>query len=171
MADNASTPVDVVSNLPEDTTEQQRRVVEFAQKVLRGETTIKAELGLNDEQMEGMYAVAYNLYRSGKYEDARTCFAYLALFDPLQYRYAFGIASCLKLEGAYEMAAAQYALASGLDQAQPAPFLHMAECMLAVDEADSAKDALKIALEVAGDKPEYANLRDRASVILENIED
>jgi hypothetical protein len=47
--------------------------------------------------------------------------------------------------------------------------LHSAECFLALKDRDGAKAALQQALARAGDRKEYAQLKLRAEVMLENL--
>lgn len=144
-------------------------VAELAHKAGRGEVVIKEELGITDGQMEAMYAVAYNQFQNGKYDDAAKSFSLLAMFDPLEYKYIFGIASCFHMKGEYETASMYYVVASGLDEKDPAPFLHIGECMLAIKDKEGAKDSLALALERAGEDPQFAPMRKRAEVMIENM--
>ena len=144
-------------------------VAEIARRAGRGEVIVKEELGITDGQMEAMYAVAYNQFQNGKYDDAAKSFSLLAMFDPLEYKYIFGIASCFHMKGDYDAASLYYIVASGLDENDPAPFLHVGECMLALKDKEGAKEALGLALDRAGEAPQFAPMRKRAEVMLENI--
>ena len=144
-------------------------IADIAQRAGRGEVIVKEELGITEGQMEAMYAVAYNQFQNGKYDDAAKSFSLLSMFDPLEYKYLFGIASCFHMKGDYQAASLYYIVASGLDENDPAPFLHVGECMLAMKDKEGATESLKIALERSGDKPQYAPMRKRAEVMLENI--
>ena len=146
-------------------------VTNLAHRAVRGEVIVKEELGITDGQMEAMYAVAYSQFQNEKYQDAARTFSLLCMFDPLEYKYMFGIASCLHMIGEYESASLYYFMACGLDERQVAPFLHIAECMVALKDKEGAEDALTMTLEKAGDLPEYAPIRQRAEVILENLSD
>jgi len=155
--------------MPKGLGDSDKKIFELAQRTMRGETSLKAELGLTEKELEGIYAVAYNLYRNGKYGDARLCFAYLCMFDPTVYKYVFGIASCFQAEGQYQAAGTYYAFASGLDQAQPAPFLHLGECLLALSDRPGAKTSFERAIKLAGEKADYKAVKSKAAVILENL--
>ena len=144
-------------------------VAELAHRAARGEVVVKEELNITDGQMEAMYAVAYNQFQNGKYDDAAKSFSLLSMFDPLEYKYLFGIASCFHMKGDYEVASVYYIMASGLDEEDPAPFLHIGECMLALKDMEGANEALKLALVRAGEEPHFAPMRKRAEVMLENM--
>ena len=144
-------------------------VAELADRAGRGEVIVKEELGITDGQMEAMYAVAYNQFQSAKYDDAVKSFSLLCMFDPFEYKYLFGIASCFHMKGEYELASMYYVIASGMDENDPAPFFHTAECMIAVKDKKGAEEALALTFERAGDNPQYAPLRKRAEMLLESI--
>jgi type III secretion system low calcium response chaperone LcrH/SycD len=150
-------------------TAQEEKMAEIVAKVLKGETIMRAEIGLDENDMEALYAVAYNVYQSGKYQDAVKIFGLLSVLDPTDYRFVFGGASCMQMLGEYMMAGMYYQMAGGLDTANPAPMLHSAECFLALKDRDGAKFALEQALERAGDKAEFTPIKKRAEVMLENL--
>lgn len=146
-----------------------KNVMELANRAARGECIVREELGISDAEMEAMYTVAYNLFQNAKYDDAAKCFCLLSMFDPLQYKYMFGIASCFHMKSEYEMASMYYVMSSALDEDQPAPFLHAAECLIAMKDNDAAKDSLRITLARAGEASHFAPIRQRAEVMLSNL--
>jgi len=149
--------------------DQAARLVDLSQRVLDGETTIKAELNLKDEELETMYAVAYNQYANKKYQEALQAFTLLLYFDPLEYKFLLGSAGCLQMMGHLEMALVTYLNASAVDKSSPAPFLHMAECLLKLKDRQGAADALKRAVELSGESPAWAQYRNQAEAMLENL--
>lgn len=149
--------------------ESDERLAGIVAKVLTGETIMRAELGLDDNDMEALYAVTYNIYMSGKYHEAMRLFGVLSLLDPSDYRFVFGGASCLQMTGEYMLASVYFQLAGGLDEEHPAPMLHTAECLLALKDRDGARTSLELALERAGDKAEYAAMKQKAEVMLDNL--
>lgn len=154
----------------DDTTQFEQNIVDLARRASRGEVLVKEELDITDDQMEAMYSVAYNLFQNKKYEDAARCFSMLSMLNPLEYKYMFGIGSCLQMNENYEAATLYYTIASGLDESQPAPFLHTAECMLATNEKEAARDSLEITLMRAADVPQFAPIKQRAEVMMNNLD-
>lgn len=152
-------------------TESEEKLAEIVAKVMQGETVMRAEIGLDDNDMEALYAVTYNVYQSGKYVDAVKLFGVLSVLDPTDYRFVFGGASSLQMMGEYLMAGMYFQLAAGLDMENPAPMLHSAECFLALKDKEGAKAALRQTVERAGDNAEYAPVRQKAEVMLENLAD
>jgi type III secretion system low calcium response chaperone LcrH/SycD len=147
----------------------EERLAKIVADVLQGKTVMGAELGLEQNDLEAIYAVAYNVYASGKYGEAVKLFGILSLLDPADYRFVFGGASSFQMMGEYLAASVYFQLAGGLDPANPAPMLHTAECLLALKDREGAKAALDHALERAGDKAEYKAMRQKAEVMLENL--
>lgn len=154
----------------EDATLFEKNIADLARRAGRGEVLVKEELGITDEEMEAMYSVAYNLFQNKKYEDAARCFSLLSMFNPLEYKYLFGTASCFHMNQDYEVATMYYVMSSALDETQPAPFLHTAECMLAAKDEEAARDSLEIALIRAGEEPQFAPIKQRAEVMMANLE-
>ena len=152
---------------PDPTGEE--RLARIVHDVLSGQSVMRAELGLEQNDLEAIYAVTYNVYTSGKYAEAMKLFGVLSLLDPTDYRFVFGGASCLQMMGEYLTASIYFQLAGGLDTTSPAPMLHTAECLLALKDKDGARAALEHALERAGDKAEHKAMKQKAEVMLENL--
>lgn len=160
-----------MSNTPptEPLAASEERLTKIVSDVLQGKTLMKTELGLDSNDIEAIYAVTYNVYGSGKYEEAMKLFGVLSLLDPADYRFVFGGASCLQMMGEYLLASMYFQLAAGLDTEAPAPMMHTAECMLALKDKDGAKAALEMTLERAVGKGEYSSIQQKAEVMLENL--
>ena len=152
-----------------ETMARAERLVHLTQRVLDGETTIKAELDLKAEELETMYAVAYNQYVNKKYPEALQAFTLLLYFDPLEYKYLLGVGGCVQMIGQYEMASLAYLHASAVNQSAPLPFLHMAECLLKLKDREGAREALERSVKLSGDTPAWAASRNQAEAMLENL--
>lgn len=161
----------MVSNSADDRplSESEARLAKIVSDVLQGKSTLRAEVGITDDEMEAIYAVTYNLYSTGKYMDAARLFGLLTMLNPYEYRFIFGGASCMQMLGEYTLASMYFQLAAGLEEENPAPMLHTAECLLILKDRDGAKAALEFAVERARGKEEYAQLLQKAEVMLENL--
>ena len=71
----------------------EERLAKIVADVLTGKTVMGAELGLEQNDLEAIYAVTYNVYNAGKYGEAMKLFGVLSLLDPADYRFVFGGAS------------------------------------------------------------------------------
>jgi type III secretion system low calcium response chaperone LcrH/SycD len=159
--------------LPQHSKDEQHvaeNIADIAAQAIQGSVIVKEKLGITDGQMEAMYAVAFNQFQKAAYDDAIQSFSLLCLLNPLEYKYMFGFASSFYKKGSYELASLYYVIASKLDTGDPSPFLHAAECMLAINDTKGANEALALTLSRIGDSPQYAPLRKRVESMLERIE-
>jgi type III secretion system low calcium response chaperone LcrH/SycD len=147
----------------------EERIGRMLNDVLAGKIILRAELGLDDNDMEALYAVTYNMYTAGKYQDSARLFGMLGLLDPMDFRFIFGAASSMQMLGQYLLAAMQFQLAASIEQENPVPMQHTAECLLALKDKAGAKRALHYALERSEGKNEYVAIRRKAETMLENL--
>lgn len=144
---------------------------EISERIMTGETTMQIEMGLTDDEVEAIYMIAYNHYNQQKYEESAKTFSMLMLFNPLEYKYLFGAASAYFMVGLYEDACIAYLMCTGLESEHPEPWLHMAECLIKVEQSKDAREPLEKAIEVAGDAPEYEVLVSKAQLMLDALQD
>ncbi|MBQ8173275.1 MAG: SycD/LcrH family type III secretion system chaperone [Mailhella sp.] len=130
------------------TAEQHSAIVEAVQK---GRTLADAT-SMKREDIENLYALAYNLYTSGNYKDAEVVFQALCLYDHKDVRFWTGLAGCRQAGGDLRRAIDAYAMAgtAGLLK-DPAPFLHAARCYIQLGEKENAAAAIKGMLEIGDD--------------------
>ncbi len=144
-------------------------VGDLVHKVLSGESTLQIEMGISDKELEAIYLIGYTQYMSGKYEEARKTFGILMLFNPYEYKYCFGLASSFKMIKEPAAAAILYMHAASLDPENPEPVVQLAECLIQMDDLVGAKENLERAIAMAKGKEEFAVIRGRAEVLLENV--
>ena len=65
---------------------------------------------VTDEQIESLYALAYNLYTSGNFADAGTVFQALCLYRHKEVRFWMGLAGCRQAQGDLKGAVDAYAM-------------------------------------------------------------
>lgn len=138
----------------------QEKVKEAAQAFMEG-ATMKELKGISNEEMEAVYSLAFNFYRTGKYDDAEKLFNFLALFDHLNAKFWFGVGAVRQAKKNYEMAVQAYAYASFLDITNPKPQYHAAECFLAMGDKRNAASSI-FALEEFSDANSEAGRTYRA---------
>ena len=100
--------------------------------------------GIPQEQLEALYALGYNLYTAGRYEDSRTVFQGLCLYDQTDSRFWSGLGASLQGGGQFEKAIDVYSMAAmttGL--ADPAPIYYAAQCYLKMGRPEEAVAALE----------------------------
>ncbi len=140
------------------------------QSVMSGEKSLMEALGLSPEQFEALYAVGHNTYAAGKYEDAANFFGILISIQPFDARVYMGFAASLQMQKNYENAALFYQWACGIDQQDPSPMFHSAECYMAMNDVEGAKSALIYTLKrIEASTADYTALKNKAEVMLANL--
>ena len=130
---------------------------EFMAKALEamvtGKATLKDFRGIDDAQMEAMYAMGYNFYQAGRNEDAQKVFHVLAVLDNLEPKYWMGLGATFHEDGKWEKAAACYQMALTLDLKDPQPPYRLAECYAKLglrEQVEGCVEALEKLADTAG---------------------
>lgn len=119
------------------------------------------EMRASEHQLEEFYEIAYNLYRSGNFQDALPMVQILALARPQEFKYVFTIAACYHMLKQYEEAIPYYVFCALLDPKDPLPHYHEADCWLHLQETSGAWLALYMGIKKARDSKQYYALYDR----------
>ena len=119
------------------------KIAEAAKQFAEGFATMRELKGITKAEMEAVYSVGFNMYRTGRYDDAEKIFRFLVLFDHLEPKYWLGVGAVQQVRKDYQGAIASYGYSSFLDLANPKPQLHAAECFLAMGDRRSAASALE----------------------------
>ena len=117
-------------------------IAEAAEKFANGFATMRELKGITKAEMEAVYSVGFNMYRTGRYDDAEKIFRFLVLFDHLEPKYWLGVGAVQQVRKDYQGAIASYGYSSFLDLANPKPQLHAAECFLALGDKVNAASSL-----------------------------
>lgn len=122
--------------------------------------------GITDKEMEATYAVAYNLYSAGKYEESLKVFKFLCFYDHMERKYWLGQGAAQQMLGRHEQAVQSYSYAALLDIKDPRPPMHAADCYMSLGNWEAAQSALHCVIEFSGDDPTKKSYRDRAEALL-----
>lgn len=160
------TAMDIARERAQEVGGQLNKVVE---KVLKGGMLVKDAMGLNDTVVEGIYAQAYRLYNTGKYIEASHLFRMLVTMNPMESKYTLGLAACFHMLKEYRNAVQAYTICSLIDPENPVPHYHASDCYIQMKDPLSAIVALEMTIKRAGDKKEYAAIKDRAKMTLEGV--
>lgn len=107
--------------------------------------TLKDIKGISSDELEAVYAIAYNLYKTGKLDDADTLFKFLTTYDHMNQKYWFGLGAVRQAMKKFDAACSAYSYASLLDIRDPRPKYHAATCHLATgDKVKAAKAVASI---------------------------
>ena len=116
----------------------------------------------SNETMAKFYKAAYLLFEHKHYEDAGNAFLFLATLNPRNHEYWLGLGMASQLNGNYEAAIDAYELAAITNIESPVAYFYLAKCLFAIHDRESSLQALELAIEMAGDSPEFADLKSQA---------
>lgn len=160
-------------NTPKNTNSMediQKLIYDIADKTTKDSPiTPKDALDIPEKQLEGLYALAHNLYESGKYDEAANMFRLLVMVNHFEFKYLFGLAASLQLLKEYFQAATTYMIAATLDTSSPLPHYHAAECYLKLHDPGSACISLGLAIDSASNQEKYALLKERCQLTKERL--
>lgn len=142
---------------------------ELADKMLKQGMTPKDAMNLSPSYLENIYAQAYRLYNTGKYAEAVHLFRILIMFNALEPKYMLGLAACFHMLKEYALATQTYTMCSVLDPQNPHPHYHSSDCFVQMKDYLSAMLCLEMAIERAGERAEFAQLKERAQLSLKSL--
>lgn len=142
---------------------------EMLQSHFPGQTILQDACGLSNSSLEALYEQAYDHYTSGRGLEAARSFGLLIALNPFQQKFWMGLAASQHLEQQYEKALQAYALAALLDDQDPVPHYHAAQCYLAMGNKRDAIKALELAEAHASAHSSLASLRSRISNLKETL--
>jgi type III secretion system low calcium response chaperone LcrH/SycD len=133
--------------------------------VIKGGTLADAK-GIPEKQVEGLYALAYQVYQAGDYARAEAVFATLCLLNHLEKRFWLGLGGARQQLGKHAEAAQAFGMAAMQDLLDPVPPLHAGMCFLAMKDKENAANAFRQAVISAGDRPEQAACKGQGQAML-----
>ena len=150
------------------TAEQLGIMMEGLQKGL----TLADVTSMKPEDIENLYALAYNLYTSSNYKDAEVVFQSLCLYNHKDVRFWMGLAGCRQANGNLKGAIDAYAMVGTVGLLKdPLPFLYAARCYIQLGEKENAIGALKGIIELGDEaNPVHMQCRAKASALLALLE-
>ena len=124
---------------------------------------------VSSDTLEQLYALGFNQYDAGKYEEAHKIFQALCILDHYEARFFLGLGACRQALGQHQLAIDSYGYGAMMDLNEPRFPFHAAECLLQMGELEGAESGFHSAQLIAAAKPELAALAARAGVMLEVI--
>jgi type III secretion system low calcium response chaperone LcrH/SycD len=96
--------------------------------------------------LQTLYADAVQEYEVGHYEKAHDLFSSLSTEMPAQPEIWQGLAACSQVQKYYPEALLSWGMAALLDEHDPLPHFHAAECLLAQGDKIEAQKAIRLAM-------------------------
>lgn len=147
----------------------QEEYEKMARAAFSKSASIKKIANVSDKKVEAIYAQAYLLYNTGRYRDATELFRILITIDSSDVRFYAGFAACLHMLKEYDGAVGAYTLYSVMDPHNPIPHFHLSDCHLQREDFYSARAALTMAIQLAGDNVEYKTIKERCEITLQGL--
>lgn len=141
----------------------------LSDKMLKGGMLPKDALGLSDALVEGIYAQAYRLYNTGKYSESIHLFRMLVMLNSTESKYILGLAACFHMLKEYQNAVQVYSMCAMLDPENPIPHYHASDCYVQMQDPLSAIISLNLAVQRAGEKPQYVKIKERALLTIDSL--
>lgn len=154
----------ITQAIPTFTPEEMERLM---RDFMQNGKTLKDIKGLTAENMEAIYGVAYNAYSAGNLDQAHKVFQFLCYFDHLEHKYWMGLGATRQMLKDFSSAVDAYSFAGLLNINDPRAPFQAANCHIALGNRDAAVSGLTATIEFAGDKPEWANVKNQAEAMLE----
>lgn len=126
-------------------------------------------LAYDQNLMQSQYKKAYDFFQKADYKSAASAFSYLTMLNPYEYNYWMGLGISKQSDRLYEEAIISYTAAEAMNPDNPLPHLHLAQCFYALNVRDEAVKHLHQAIEVSGERPEFQEVRLKASTILKHL--
>ncbi|MDF5955005.1 SycD/LcrH family type III secretion system chaperone [Pseudomonas aeruginosa] len=149
---------------PSDTDQQQA-----LEAFLRDGGTLAMLRGLSEDTLEQLYALGFNQYQAGKWDDAQKIFQALCMLDHYDARYFLGLGACRQSLGLYGAGPAELQLRRADGHQRAALPFHAAECHLQLGDLDGAESGFYSARALAAAQPAHEALAARAGAMLEAV--
>ncbi|MCE5982742.1 SycD/LcrH family type III secretion system chaperone [Pseudomonas sp. LF19] len=101
--------------------------------------SLKDLRGLEDAQMDSLYAFAYQFYEQGRLDDAEKLFHFLCIYDFYNPQYWMGLAAVHQLKRHYDKAIDLYAVAFAQSRKDYRALFHSGQCQLAAGKPGKAR--------------------------------
>lgn len=146
-------------------------IEDIANKLMKEGMTANEAVGMSPSYLENVYAQAYRLYNTGKYQEATNLFRILIMLNPMEAKYMLGLAASFHMLKEYDNAIQIYTMCSVIDPQTPIPHYHSADCYIQMKDFISAMISLELAVERAKDKPEFAKIKERSQMSLQSLKE
>lgn len=112
--------------------------------------------------MQKLYQTACHLFETHQYAEASDGFLFLISLNAHNQDYWIGLGMSTQMCGNFESAIDAYEMAAIYDPENPVPYFYLAKCLFAMHERQSSLIALDMAIQYAGENPEFHELKNQA---------
>ena len=158
-----------MSALPDDSEVKWQNIEDLATDLFQEGAALGSIKGFTADEIEAAYHMAYGLYQQRRYDEAAKLFQYFSIYEHTDRRFWMGWAACLQKLKKYDFAIKAYSVATMLDVGNPdAPFC-AAECYIAMQDWDKAKQSLETVLVITENEKAHASYTKRANNLMELV--
>ena len=125
---------------------------EMFDKVLEGET-FQGYLEWSDDFMTQLHDLASQMIEDGLYEDALDAFTFLSSINPYCSAFYSQTAYIYSLQKKYKEAIECCSVALSVGLGDPFPYIQASLCYRELDDIDSAKESLELAIKMIQEDP------------------
>lgn len=150
------------------TNEQMAEVERLALKCLDSGMSVATVTGIDEEELEALYAVALNFYEQSQYTKAFDLFMHLVMNKHTDGRFWLGLGGTCQRSGNHQAAIHAYTSGALVDMTNPLYAFHACECYIAMknwDKATEAAVAVETLAELEIDGADHSKLVERANVL------
>lgn len=116
-------------------------------------------LEFSDATMNKFYVAACRIFENKRYVDSVNAFLFLVTMNPFHYDYWIGLGAAKQHCNEYEEAIDAYEMAAICQLDNPLPYFHLAKCLFAMHDRESALQAIDLAIEYASENSGYDEIR------------
>jgi type III secretion system low calcium response chaperone LcrH/SycD len=133
---------------------------------MNGLITLQELEGINDEEMETIYALGYNFFTYGKYDAAKDIFSGLTAYAPYTSHFWRALGAVNQQLKDYAEAIASYDMAIANDERDVVSFVYRGESYILSGNVDAGLKDLNNVVAMGGDFPEFAAWVQRSRLLL-----
>lgn len=130
---------------------------------------IQEAMNIGEDEMFQMYSMGFLAYETKHYIEAQFIFSNLFMLNPRNERYAYSLASVLKVQGNYADALLMFGIAMALNQDSALYCYYAGECAWMTGQAEIAKKGMEECVKRSPKDPDAKEFVKLAEVMLENI--
>jgi len=126
-------------------------------------------MGISDQFLEFVYGHAGNTFNAGKYDEAAKMYKLLRIYNPQDPRFPMALAACYHRQKKYQEALEMYMVVHMLDSESFAPFYHMSDCFIQLNQQAAAAVVLFKALAMTEGRTDLGPIRERIKMTLDAL--
>lgn len=133
---------------------------------MNGLITLQELEGINDEEMETIYALGYNFFTYGKYDAAKDIFSGLTAYAPYTAHYWRALGAVNQQLKDYGEAIASYDMAVANDERDVVSYVYRGESYILSGNVEQGLRDLQMVVQIGGDYPEFSAWVQRSRLLL-----